>query len=274
MSELVSFSTTLVNSQFDNWSEFNGNSLRQADLYTRNHVCELIVTNCSFSNSQLSLNYISVDMMIFNSTVTKEGLLILTKCNVEISGTVLFSNAFDGLNTNSLATFMLLSSSISITGDVTFVQTSISAHLSIFTLSGNSSFLNNIGFNGGAMVLYSSTLNIAPNTTVYFYNNTATEAGGAIYVDNDGITGFPVADSTFLPCFYQLLDYDVNSPHWYNISFHNNSATKGGDHIYGALMHSGVCFVDPSAHKVVPGCCAQKYFHLTPSPCIQSLLTQ
>ena len=131
MSELVSFSTTLVNSQFDNWSEFNGNSLRQADLYTRNHVRQLIVTNCSFSNSQLSLNYISVDMMIFNSTVTKEGLLILTKCNVEISGTVLFSNVFDGLNTNPLATFMLLSSSISITGDVTFVQISLSAHLTL-----------------------------------------------------------------------------------------------------------------------------------------------
>ena len=37
------------------------------------------------------------------------------------------------------------------------------------------------------------------------------------------------------------------------IRFHNNSSMEGGDHIYGALMHSGDCYVDP-AHKVVASC--------------------
>ena len=47
------------------------------------------------------------------------------------------------------------------------------------------------------------------------------------------------------------------------IRFHNNSSMEGGDHIYGALMHSGDCYVDP-AHKVVASCCVQKYFHYNP----------
>ena len=36
-----------------------------------------------------------------------------------------------------------------------------------------------------------------------------------------------------------------------------------GDHIYGALMHSGDCYVDP-AHKAVASCCVHKYFHYNP----------
>ena len=67
------------------------------------------------------------------------------------------------------------------------------------------------------MALYSSTLNIASNTNVYFYNNRATDNGGAIYVGNEGNTDLPLP---LLPCFYQLLDYDYDVKgsiaNWYN----------------------------------------------------------
>ena len=225
-----------------------------------------MVTNCT-CNSSLILDYFSANITIFNSTI-RGGGMSLRACNVEINGTFLFSTT--GLQTlnpmRPFQTYMFLSSNVTITGDVTFannVQTAISAYSSTITLSsGNISFLNNSGVSGGAMALYSSTLNIAPNTSVYFYNNTATETGGAIYLGNEGNTDLP---SPLLPCFYQLLDYDydVNSSNWYNISFHNNSATEGGDHIYGALVHSGDCYVDP-AHKLVASCCVQKYFHYNP----------
>ena len=35
-------------------------------------------------------------------------------------------------------------------------------------------------------------------------------------------------------CFYQLLDYDILST--YSVQFINNSAAKGGDHIYGVSL--------------------------------------
>ena len=110
------------------------------------------------------------------------------------------------------------------------------------------------------MALYSSTLNIAPNTSVYFYNNTATKTGGAIYVDNN-------ANNLLinLPYFYQFLDYDPNSSNWYNISFYNNSAARGGNDIYGAFMHSGICciMVAGSVHPAL-GCYVQCFFHYNP----------
>ena len=259
------FSTTVANSQFNNLSGFYGLSLH-ADL---NDVQELIVINSTFTcNSELSLEYNSVNVIIFNSTIM-EGGMNFAKCTVEISGTVLFSNTAGDVMENPSAAYTFISSNVNITGNVTFADnehTPIAAYSSTtITLSGNNLFLNNSGVNGGAMALYSSTLNIAPNTTVYFYNNTATETGGAIYVGDDIITGFldPLLYQ-YRPCFYQLLDYDVNSQNWYNISFHNNSASKGGDHIYGALMHSSGCYVDSSAHKVVASCSVQKYFHYSP----------
>ena len=85
------------------------------------------------------------------------------------------------------------------------VCTSISAYSSDITLSGNVSFLNNTGVNGGAMALYSSTLSFASGTNVYFYNNTAMETGGVIYVDKND-NNLPLAHKTYSPpCFYQLL---------------------------------------------------------------------
>ena len=255
-----STTTTVANSKFDNQSRFQGYSFSpRADLDLKNYVRELIVTNCTFSNSNLDLDYISANIIIFNSTV-KGGSMGFITCNVEFNRTVVFSTASCY---HPLTTYFFLSSNVTITGDVTFADnlcTSIAAYSSIITLSENISFLNNTGVNGGAMALYSSTLNIAPNTTVYFYNNTATETGGAIYVDND-VNIFTPRYKYSIPCFYQLLDYDVvNSSNWYNVSLYNNSATKGGNHIYGAFMHSSDCDIAP----LVPSCCAQKYFHYDP----------
>ena len=80
------------------------------------------------------------------------------------------------------------------------------------------------------MALYSSTLNFAQNTSVYFHCNKAREVGGVIYVS-----------TTYNPyevdCFYQLLNY-TNSSRTYSLVFDANTAEKGGDHIYGANMNA------------------------------------
>ena len=206
----------------------------------------------------------SIDITVSNSTISG-GLLVLSisTSNVEINGTVRFSSIsqnfflYDPLGFKNI---FFWASDVKITGDVKFSPTSIFAYSSTITLSGNISFLNNTGVDGGAMALHSSTLNITPNTSVYFYNNTATETGGAIYVDNSA-NNFPV----YSPCFYQFLDYDANSLNWYNISFYNNSAARGGNDIYGAFMHSGACHITVagSVHPV-HSCCVQKSFHYDP----------
>ena len=121
---------------------------------------------------------------------------------------------------------------ITITGNTTFSnkhETAVTAYTSLVTLSsGQLSFVNNTGTKGGAMALYSSTLNIARGTSVYFHRNRAREVGGAIYVSK-----------TYNPfeteCFYQLLNY-TNSSKAYGLVFEANTAEKGGDHIYGVNM--------------------------------------
>ena len=71
------------------------------------------------------------------------------------------------------------------------------------------------------MYLYYSKLNINNNSHIEFYNNSAIESGGALYVEFD-------LDKHLVNrhCFYQLLDYG-NYSH-YSIHFNNNSANGGG----------------------------------------------
>ena len=61
------------------------------------------------------------------------------------------------------------------------------------------------------------------------------KTGGGIFVVHPQI--LINAHSYYSSCFYQLLDYDTESN--YSIKFINNSAAKGGDHIYGASLKSG-----------------------------------
>ena len=126
-------------------------------------------------------------------------------------------------------------------------KSAISSYYSNITLSGTVLFINNTGIRGGAMALYSSTLNIAPSTNISFISNSALETGGAIYVDPSLIPhqlllimeydSFPEpASEDIRPrCFYQLLH--CNDSAKYTISFSNNSAVNGGDDIYGASLH-------------------------------------
>ena len=109
------------------------------------------------------------------------------------------------------------------------------------TLSGNVTFANNNATRGGALALYSCTVNIAANTSVTFVNNSANHKGGAIYVDV-GIPPNIIVNywgEVNLPCFYRLLN--CHSKNTYNFYFANNSANLGGDEIYGAFLKSHSC---------------------------------
>ena len=123
-------------------------------------------------------------------------------------------------------------------------SSAISYYFSNITLSGVITFINNSGIRGGAIVLYSSTLNVLPGTDVLFINNYAVETGGAIYV-NPSLTPdqllsimeqetFPESLIKRPRCFYHLLNCSVRAT--YTFSFSNNSAMNGGDDIYGASL--------------------------------------
>ena len=101
------------------------------------------------------------------------------------------------------------------------------------TLAGNVDFDGNHGENGGALALTSTKLNIARNAVITFSRNSATGRGGAILVDNptEILKVFPESD-----CFYRLLDYDQTAS--YNVSFTDNHAGIGGNHIFGASLKS------------------------------------
>ena len=89
-------------------------------------------------------------------------------------------NSIVAINTNVTLTGTVLVSSIRADLINNYYGTPLYAYRSNITLAGNISFVNNTGTNGGAMALYSSTLNIASGTSVRFWDNKATENGGAI----------------------------------------------------------------------------------------------
>ena len=142
------------------------------------------------------------------------------------------------LNCNFNKSIMILTKVIFNVYDSSFSEstsTAVSLFSSTATFMGNVKFLRNKGYHGGALALIGTTIKIAQNTTLLFKENSATEIGGAIFVINSemviNIRGYISA------CFYQLSDYR-NVSSMYRLEFINNTANKGGDHIYGTSLNS------------------------------------
>ena len=211
-------------------------------------------------------------------------LTVLTYTNLVLKGSVSFSKTtsrldspFEGtifvirgtMTTDALGSVTLVHSqtpifscfsSVILTGSITFENnsnTAIIAYSSSVTMSGNISLTNNTGIQGGAMQLHSSRLNIGSGTNVFFSGNTASETGGAIYVDYPSLLNNGVP---FKTCFYRLLNY--NEEPNYNLTFIDNKASLGGDHIYGASMKDG-CTVTNSENTSAQ--VFQKFFHFMSS---------
>ena len=121
------------------------------------------------------------------------------------------------------------------------VSTAIVLFSSTLTIMGHVRFYNNRGYQGGALMLVGTVMNIAKETTVIFQENYAENTGGAIFVVHPQM--MINAHNYMSSCFYQLLllNYNYNDNN-FSIQFIKNSAAKGGDHIYGASLNSScVC---------------------------------
>ena len=174
----------------------------------------------------------SVDFIVYNSTFyDTSGFVINSKADMTAN---VISCTFIKLNTPLTIT----QGNINVSGATVFRDTSYGSALSSYqgsiTLSGVILFLNNSAdIRGGAMALYSSTLNIDANTVATFVNNSAAQLGGAIYI-SPGAVPIMVLHDTDRHCAYQLLNCSNNSKH--EINFEGNSAKNGGDDMYGISL--------------------------------------
>ena len=104
--------------------------------------------------------------------------------------------------------------------------------------SSSVSFINNIGFKGGAVALIGlAKLIVGPNNTYEFINNSAIFLGGAVYASLTDITEFIVSKS----CFIQYVDKDstlYSTPWDANITFIGNRAkgSTSGHAIYATSL--------------------------------------
>ena len=100
-------------------------------------------------------------------------------------------------------------------------------------IGANLTFFNNRASDeGGAIYLRQSTIDVANEANLDFINNTAGDKGGALYVD----PGVMLHDSSaYFPCFLQnFAHYAAHG----TLSFTNNSATNGGDDVYGGSLQA------------------------------------
>jgi hypothetical protein len=105
-----------------------------------------------------------------------------------------------------------------------------------FNFKGIVNFTGNSGYRGGALSLISAVISILPNTTLIFEDNRATDVGGAIFVDTNIPYNDEIDPDTLVSCFYWFPRWNKDSKN-YSISFSNNTATNGGNDIYGALLN-------------------------------------
>ena len=97
-------------------------------------------------------------------------------------------------------------------------------------ISGETNFINNVGFYGGALSLYSgSIMTLSSDSRVTFIDNHAFKSGGAIYVETESY-GDDYLDIT---CFYDCMSRFCPSS---VIFFCNNTSVQGGDSVYGGSV--------------------------------------
>ena len=198
-----------------------------------------ILRDCMFQESMILIRYshLQFEECIFQDSTAP--LDIYSMSNVTLGNCYAYNSPI----------IVRESTTISFTGTSEFAGSNQALALisSVFNMSGNVTFVNNTGTRGAAMILYSSTLNIAPNTNLVFINNSAKDRGGAIYIE-PGVSS--IFHQFHFICFFQLLNCSNNAN--YSLYFSNNSAVNGGDDVYGAFLQAGSgCLPEPDCNLIV-----------------------
>ena len=208
-----------------------------------------------FAFNNTSLSFTGTNNFINNSATTGGAIYANFNCMLSTTGT---NNFINNSATAGGAIYADFNCMLSTTGTSNFSSNSARLGGAIFlasdnnmTFDGNISFTNNgdntseaISF-GGGMYLYTSTISIMPDTTVYWENNSAS-LGGAIYVfDQTNCFSFCSRIDNYIiniiECFYQLPG--GNSSHNTRLVFRNNYAKQEGSDLYGGAINN--CRLDP-----------------------------
>ena len=140
-------------------------------------------------------------------------------------------NYSNGSFGKTYGTVSIVHMTVNFTGNTTF-NANIGSALVIFSATidiaenGNMSFTNCTGRIGGAILLTgeSSVIFVHNSTQLIFHNNTATERGGAIYVDQaqEHYSGYSYS------CFIRYSDPSVDPKKWKTSFFFSNNTEDGG----------------------------------------------
>ena len=190
-----------------------------------------------------SVNLIYCSLSAYIEGVNVELLMRFTGCKF-YNGNSLFGDMKVNFtdcelvnNTMTLAGVALHISGVSKVSNA--VTSAITCYFCPIVLSGTILFLNNTAVRGGAMLLHTTTVYVDANTNVIFANNTATDRGGAIFVEPN-LPPYPLDNSYIINyCFYQTMN--CNNTSYHNVHFNNNLAVNGGDDIYGSTSEM-FCF--------------------------------
>ena len=215
-------------------------------------VADVIITG-------LTLQMISKDITFENITMTKSTIWVMRRTDpYERDANIIVKNCVLLTSTSMILTDVDLS--IRNSKFLNSKSTALVLYSSIVTFQGIVSFINNSGNTGGALTLVGTTMMIMEGCNLLFHNNRAKERGGAIFVDNSN-DYLKVDETAIRFCFYILDNYSKNAT--YNISFIDNTAEVGGDHIYGGALKgkcaSTTCTCQESYKSL------SKYFLLKPN---------
>ncbi len=199
--------------------------------------------NCSFKGNEAKASA-AVDITRFNQSI---GLIFhFTQCefidNKVLNETISVSNSSAREIERGYGTFVILHATVYFIGQVIFRNNTGTA---LYIISGEAIFVsgimaifvNNEGYNGGALCLISSSLlSIEPNTTFNFTHNSALNKGGAIFSLN--LIGLHrLHRNVVTTCFIAPCE-DCRD----NVSFYFSGNTAG--HGTQSTMSSNVLFSD------------------------------
>ena len=106
------------------------------------------------------------------------------------------------------------------------------AHSSTLIFQGTVEFVNNTGYDGGALALHAgSKIVIGRHAHIKFIGNHAEHFGGAVYIENHRV----LSELHNILCFYELTD-TFNTSITAHVVFENNTADYAGSALYGGWI--------------------------------------
>ena len=192
-------------------------------------------------------------LSIQDSCFTKNNTLLIISQGVDLDITLMLKNVSFIENTQDALTLpqLYLVGLTNTTIDSCYFEGNVgypsffAAFSANLFFKGNTTFVNNVGWRGGAMYVVHPMMYFELSTNITFIDNRATDVGGAIYYEGDISSLGNMLDIDVLAintkCFFQLTFENIRINN-HLVYFINNSAQNGGDNIYGGSIFEDCSF--------------------------------